>query len=101
MKAKVIETGEIVNVTPYPTWYKENGQGPDRREWDEDELEFIYSNKKEENFDLGKELKTLDDTLFDLDGVAVQGATSYLTVNDVKDIAKHFFELGIKAQKGE
>jgi hypothetical protein len=44
MKAKVIETGEIVNVTPYPTWYKENGQGPDRREWDEDELEFIYSN---------------------------------------------------------
>lgn len=47
MKAKVIETGEIVNVTPYPTWYKENGQGPDRREWDEDELEFIYSNKEE------------------------------------------------------
>lgn len=41
MKARVIETGEIVNVTPYPTWYKENGQGPDRREWDEDELEFI------------------------------------------------------------
>ena len=41
MKARVIETGEIVNATPYPTWYKENGQGPDRREWDEDELEFI------------------------------------------------------------
>lgn len=40
MKAKVIVTGEIVNVTPYPTWYKENGQGPDRREWDEDDLEF-------------------------------------------------------------
>jgi hypothetical protein len=50
--------------------------------------------------DLEKELKTLDDILFDLDGVAVQGATSYLTVNDVKDIAKHFFELGIKS-KGE
>lgn len=43
MIAKVIETGEIVNVTPNPTWYKENGQGPDRREWDEDELEFIPS----------------------------------------------------------
>lgn len=43
MKAKVIETGEVVNVTPNPTWYKENGQGPDRREWDEDELEFIPS----------------------------------------------------------
>lgn len=50
--------------------------------------------------DLEKELKTLDDTLFDLDGVAVQGTTSYLTVNDVKDIAKHFFELGLK-MKGE
>ena len=51
--------------------------------------------------DLEKELKTLDDMLFDLDGVAVKGATSYLTVNDVKDIAKRFFELGLKAQKGE
>ena len=52
MKAKVIETGEIVDVTPYPTWYKEKGQGPDRRAWDEDELEFIYSNKKEEKLNL-------------------------------------------------
>lgn len=51
--------------------------------------------------DLEKELKTLDNTLFDLDGVAVQGATHYLTVEDVKDIARHFFELGLKAQKGE
>lgn len=51
--------------------------------------------------DLEKELKNLDDTLFDLDGVAVKGATSYLTVEDVKDIAKHFFELGLKTRKGE
>ena len=92
MKAKVIETGEIVNVTPYPTWYKENGQGPDRREWDEDELEFIYSNKKEEKLDLEKELG------------------KYLDANDIEfshqikllDFAEHFFELGLKiAQKGE
>lgn len=40
MKAKVIETGEIVNVLPYPTIYQEKGQGPDKREWYEDELEF-------------------------------------------------------------
>lgn len=40
MKAKVIETGEIVNVLPYPTIYQEKGQGPDRREWYEDDLEF-------------------------------------------------------------
>lgn len=51
--------------------------------------------------DLEKKLKILDDTLFDLDGVAVKGATSYLTLTDVKDIAKHFYELGLKAQKGE
>ena len=40
MKAKVIKTGEIVDVYPLPTWYREHGQGPERREWDEDELEF-------------------------------------------------------------
>ena len=56
--------------------------------------------------DLEKYLKEdIEDVLFDLDGVAVKGATHYLTVEDIKDIAKHFFELGIsvsnKAQKGE
>ena len=49
--------------------------------------------------DLEKELSILDRTLFDLDGVAVKGATHYLTVEDVKDLAKHFFELGINTQK--
>ena len=67
MKAKVIETGEIVNVTPNPTWYKENGQGTDRREWDEDELEFIYSNKKEEKLDLEKVLSDLDREIKEVD----------------------------------
>lgn len=50
--------------------------------------------------DLEKELSILDNTLFDLDGVAVKGATYYLTVEDVKDLAKHFYELGLKTQKG-
>ena len=50
------------------------------------------------NGNLEKELKILDNTLFDLDGVAVQGATHYLTVEDVKDIAKHFYELGLRAK---
>ena len=41
MKAKVIETGEIVEVNIYcSTYYKEKGQGYDRRGWYEDELEF-------------------------------------------------------------
>jgi hypothetical protein len=48
---------------------------------------------------LEKELERLDNILFDLDGVAIAGATHYLTVEDVKDIAKRFFELGLK--KGE
>ena len=54
MKARVIETGEIVNVTPYPTWYKENGQGPDKREWDEDELEFIRNTNSPKMVSLDK-----------------------------------------------
>ena len=48
---------------------------------------------------LEKELKRLDNILFDLDGVAIAGATHYLTVEDVKDIAKRFFEMGLNAQK--
>lgn len=59
----------------------------------------IVENLEVKEVDLGRELETLDIILYDLDGVAVKGATSYLTVEDVKDIAKHFFELG--AQKGE
>ena len=52
--------------------------------------------------DLEKHLKEdIEDVLFDLDGVAVKGATHYLTVEDIKDIARHFFELGLKSQKGE
>ena len=54
MKAIVIETGEIVDVTPYPTWYKENGQGPDRREWNEDELEFIRNTNSHKMVSLDK-----------------------------------------------
>ena len=49
--------------------------------------------------DLDKELERLDNILFDLDGVAIAGATHYLTVEDVKDIAKRFFEMGLNAQK--
>ena len=51
--------------------------------------------------DLEKHLKEdIEDVYFDLNGVAVKGATYYLTVEDIKEIAKHFFELGLKAQKG-
>lgn len=50
--------------------------------------------------DLEKHLKEdIEDILFDLNGVAVKGATHYLTVEDVKDIAKYFFELGLKTKQ--
>ena len=41
--------------------------------------------------DLEEEIKRyVYDPYFDLNGVAVKGATSYLTVEDVADIARHF-----------
>lgn len=49
--------------------------------------------------DLEKEINSLDDTYFDLDGIAVVGATYYITVEDLKDIARHFYELGSNARK--
>ena len=52
--------------------------------------------------DVEKHVKEdIEDVFFDLNGVAVKGATHYLTVEDIKDIARHFFELGLQAQKGE
>ena len=72
-------------------------------------LDFLDTIEVEE-VDLEKELNKLDSTLYDMDGVAIDdntdsSETKYITVEDVKDIAKHFFELGMqvsnKAQKGE
>ena len=76
----------------WAAWGAENLQGIGQVEGEPD---------VEKEADLEKELETLDSLLYDLDGVAVKGATSYLTVEDVKDIAKRFFELGLKAQEGE
>ena len=56
------------------------------------------SDVETKNVNLEKELKILDNTLFDLDGVAIAGATHYLTVEDVKDIARRFFEMGLKTK---
>ena len=64
-------------------------------------LSFINTLEVKE-VDLEKVLKEgIEDVFYDLDGVAVKGTTHYITVEDVKDIAKHFFELGLKAQIGE
>lgn len=58
-------------------------------------LQIIDSLQQEKpEVDLEKALSELDDAYFDLDGIAVQGATYYLTVEDLKGIACHFYELG-------
>lgn len=64
-------------------------------------LEIELNTIETKDIDLEKELEKLDRTLFDLDGVAIAGATHYLTVEDVKDIAKRFFEMGLNVQKEE
>lgn len=66
----------------------------------DDILSFIDTLKVKE-VDLEKELEKLDRILYDLDGVAIAGATHYLTVEDVKDIAKRFYEMGLNARKEE
>lgn len=61
-----------------------------------DDLEdYIDSLQQEQQWvDLEEALNSLDDAYFDLGGIAVKGATYYLTVEDLKDIARHFYELG-------
>jgi len=64
--------------------------------------EKIESTKPDSALDENNNLENLikeniDSVLFDLDGVAVKGATSYLTVDDVKEIARLFFKLGMNA----
>lgn len=93
MKAKIIKTGEIVDVYHEPQHgqvsniYKEsvfvNG-----RMWQENELKFIESKE----VDLEKEIEL------------VKGDYEQVDVawnNDFEFIARHFFELGINAKKEE
>ena len=90
MKAKIIKTGEIVDVYHEPEHgqvsniYKEsvlvNG-----RMWQENELEFIESKE----VDLEKEIKrfTMSKELYEADSA-------------IKAVAEHFFELGL-SQKAD
>lgn len=57
-------------------------------------LAFIDSLQEESTSnDLEREIKHyVYDPYFDLNGVAVKGATDYLTVEDVADIARHFVQ---------
>lgn len=108
MKAKIIKTGEIVDV------YHESQHGQitniykesvflNSRIWTEDEL--IFFDTSEEVVDLEKEIFNYFDNhnLNIQDGgriVFSNGDTPNLLC-DFRDIVKHFFELGLKAQRGE
>lgn len=61
------------------------------RSFVEDILEVKEANLK-------KELERLDSFFYDLDGVAIKGTTRYLTVEDIKNIARYFFEFGLKTK---
>lgn len=101
MKAKIIKTGEIVEVYHEPQHgqvsniYKEsvfvNG-----RLWQENELEFI----EPKDVDLEKELdKYTANNFWALDG---NNESPYLLEkDDMLKVAKYFYELGLKTQKGE
>ena len=52
--------------------------------------------------DLKKEIQDkIYNHFYDLEGIAIAGTSIYATVDDMEHIAKYFFELGLKAQKGE
>lgn len=106
MKAKIIKTGEIVDVYHEPQHgqitniYKEsvlvNG-----RVWQENEIEFIES--KEVNLDesarhylLHEHISPLNEVFNQLD---IKAEMQYH--KDIEDAYKAGFELGLKAQKGE
>ena len=76
----------------WAAWGAENLQGIGKIEGESDVVKEV---------DLEKELNTLDNIHFELNGIAIKGASNYLVVEQLKEIAKHFFELGLKAQKGE
>lgn len=69
-----------------------------KREECDDILSFLDTLDDVAEGDLEKELETLDRILCDLDGIAIAGTSSYLTVEDVKDIVKRFYELGLRAK---
>lgn len=65
-------------------------------------LDFIGSLESENPMQDGleKEIeRCVIEPYYDLNGVAVKGATAYLTVNDVADIARHFAQWGAEHLK--
>lgn len=59
---------------------------------------FVEDTIEVKEANLKKELERLDSFFYDLNGAAIKGTTRYLTIEDVKNIARYFFELGIKTK---
>ena len=56
--------------------------------------------QEQSEVDLEKEIQEhIYNVFFDLEGIAIQGATAYACVEDMVYIARHFYELGLKARK--
>ena len=98
-----LPTGQISNHYELKDW--DLFQVPEKEfsdEWDghtpQEAAERLckYLQQEQPKVDLEKALNSLDNAYFDLDGIAVQGATHYLTVNDLKDIARDFYERGLR-----
>ena len=66
-----------------------------------DEILSILNTLEVKEVDLEKELIEWHKEHFKKDGTFIGMSGFYLTNNSQMDIAKHFYELGLKAQKGK
>jgi hypothetical protein len=66
-----------------------------QRVWAYNDVKDIINTLVVKEVNLEKELGILDNAYFEFNGVMVNGTT---IVEEMKAIAKHFFELGLKAQ---
>ena len=60
----------------------------------------LWEGKEQPSEDLEKEIEnTIDNTFCDMNGIAYLGITGYATVEDMKYIARHFYELGKQSKE--
>lgn len=63
-------------------------------------LSTLEESEKQNQDELEEEIeRCVIEPYYDLDGVAVKGATAYITVNDVADLARHFAQWGAEHLK--
>ena len=66
--------------------------------YEDDEILSIIDTLEVKEVDLEKDIQNvIHNHFFDLNSIAIAGTSSYATEDDMIYIAKHFFELGLKA----